>query len=166
MRDRTRPPAAAPPSPGTASKAASSAAPPAASLDRPAARRDAGVDAGRMSAERYVAAHELRPVDLGLGIEHFLFNWDEAETKPYPMARWVNGDGEEAWLSTRALQCLALALSVGADEGAYRLGISTSTFKKHLTKTFQKLGVTTKWEAASELGWIRLPPSLQASLED
>jgi DNA-binding CsgD family transcriptional regulator len=119
-----------------------------------------------MTAERYVAAHELRPVDLGYGTEHFLFNWDDAESKPYPMARWVTGDGDEAWLSTRALQCLALALSVGADEGAYRLGISTSTFKKHLTKTFQKLGVTTKWEAASELGWIRLPPSLKASLED
>lgn len=119
-----------------------------------------------VDAESYVPAHELRPVDLGRGVEHFLFNWDDAQSKPYPMARWVTGEGKEAWLSTRALQCLALALSVGAEEGSYRLGISTSTFKKHLTKTFQKLGVMTKWEAASELGWIHIPASLQASLED
>jgi DNA-binding CsgD family transcriptional regulator len=119
-----------------------------------------------MTSEHYTSAHELRPVDLGYGIEHFLFNWDQASSRPYPMARWITGQGDEAWLSTRALQCLALALSVGADEGSYRLGISASTFKKHLTKTFQKLGVTTKWEAAFELGWISLPPSLEASLED
>jgi DNA-binding CsgD family transcriptional regulator len=118
-----------------------------------------------VTAEHYVSAQELRPVDLGRGIEHFLFNWDDAKAKPYPMTRWVTGDGDEAWLSTRALQCLALALSVGAEEGAFRLGISTSTFKKHLTRTFEKLCVTTKWEAATELGWISLPLSLQASLE-
>lgn len=107
----------------------------AAPMDRARARDDAGVEASRMTAERHAAAHELRPVDLGYGTEHLLFNRDDAESKPYPMARWVTSDGHETWLSTRALRCLALALSVGADEGAYRLGISTSTFKKHLTKT-------------------------------
>lgn len=112
-----------------------------------------------MTSELYVKPSELPSIDLGHGTEATIYNWD-TEASKCPVSKWVNQDGKTVWLTTRQLQCLYLALEVGADEAGYLLGLSPQTVKNHLSKLFKKLAVMTKWEAASALGWVKYPQAL------
>lgn len=74
-------------------------------------------------------------------------------------------DGTAVGLTERQVQALALTLAVGAREAAYLLGITETRVRQLTTRVYQKLGATSRWEAAYLLGWITLPPTAQAVLD-
>lgn len=63
-------------------------------------------------------------------------------------------------ISRRRLQCLAFSLRYGNREGARRLGISTQTMKNNLVALYRQVGVTSREQAADELGWLFIPDEL------
>jgi DNA-binding CsgD family transcriptional regulator len=65
-------------------------------------------------------------------------------TREHPAAR----------LTPRQRQSITVALVVGIQEGADRLGISRQTLKSHLTDAYRRLGVSSLGEAAYVL-WLR-----------
>ncbi len=73
---------------------------------------------------------------------------------------WVRADGRRVALSPRQLQALSLSLQHGADEAAFRMGITTKTIRNLLTRLYRKLGVFGRFEAAVTLGWVHIPPEL------
>ena len=110
-------------------------------------------------ADRYVPPADTPAIDLGYGTESTVYGYDRSGSR-CPSSKWVTPEGRVVWITTRQLQCLALALAHGADEAAYRLGLRPSTVKNTLTKVYKRLGVMNKWEAASTLGWVRFPAGL------
>lgn len=107
----------------------------------------------------YTPPGELPAIDLGYGTEDRRYRFD-VSGQPCPMSKWVTPDGREVWLTTRQLQCLYVSLEMGTDEAAYLLGLTPKTVKSHMTKLFRKLGVSTRWEAACDLGWVTVPQAL------
>lgn len=65
----------------------------------------------------------------------------------------------------KQLQALALSAQLGAKEAAFHLGITEQSVKHRTTALYKKLGVDTRWEALSLLGWIDLPESLVVKWE-
>jgi DNA-binding CsgD family transcriptional regulator len=75
-------------------------------------------------------------------------------------AVWHDLNGKMVWVTKRQLQSLALALEHGSLETAHLLGLADTTVKEHLKRLYKRLCVTNKWEAATLLGWTRVPPAL------
>jgi hypothetical protein len=69
-------------------------------------------------------------------------------------------DGRRVAIPVTQLLALSLALQHGTTEAAFRIGIAETTLKDRLTRLYRKLGAFNKWEAATALGWVRIPPEL------
>jgi DNA-binding CsgD family transcriptional regulator len=65
-------------------------------------------------------------------------------------------------LSPMELRCLAEYARQGRQKDATQtVGISLHTFKNHITAAYGKLGAESLAEAASALGWLRVPEVAQ-----
>lgn len=69
-------------------------------------------------------------------------------------------DGREVVLRERHLRALAASLVHGNAEAGHRLGVSEKTVKNLLSRLYRQLGVFSKWEAATHLGWTCIPTEL------
>jgi hypothetical protein len=95
-------------------------------------------------------------VDLGHGTTEAYAGGPSIE----PCSVW-SVDGRRVVVPPRRLQALALSLHHGNREAAHRLGVAESTVKNLLVKLNNQLGTFSKWEAATALGWTRIPHELQ-----
>ena len=60
-------------------------------------------------------------------------------------------------LTPRQMEVLRLHAHLPRSEVAYRLGITETTLKHHLTSAYRKLGVQSLTQAWVALGWLKVP---------
>jgi DNA-binding CsgD family transcriptional regulator len=63
-------------------------------------------------------------------------------------------------VTRRQQQCLAFSLLYGNEKGSKMLGITPQTMKNNVGTVYRRLGVNSRSQAASRLGWLKVPDHL------